>query len=117
MMDTMRQLMFYLLIVVCLLPVMALAGERSEQCSLYQRPDGECFLCRGRYAQFLIILIAATALISHANAKESCSRVINKAMVSKLCPNPNVRCLVRDNPEFYKETDPALYNRITKCKR
>jgi len=63
-----------------------------------------------------VILIAATIFISAANAKE-CSRVVNEAVVSKLCPNPNARCLARDNPEFYRETDPALYNRITKCKR
>ena len=48
------------------LPVVALGGEPSRQRSL----------CRGRYAQFLIILIAATALISHANAKESCANSI-----------------------------------------
>jgi hypothetical protein len=61
-------------------------------------------------------LMAAATLISQVNAKESCVRVVNQAMVSKLCPDPNARCLVRDNPDFYKESDPALYNRITKCK-
>ena len=64
-----------------------------------------------------LILIAAAALISQANAKESCVRVVNQAVVSKLCPDPNARCLVRDNSNFYKESDPALYNRITKCKK
>jgi hypothetical protein len=33
---------------VCLLPMVTLAGPRSEQRSLYQRPDGEWFLCKGQ---------------------------------------------------------------------
>jgi hypothetical protein len=36
-----------LLLFVCLLPTVALAGQRSER-SLYQRPDGEWFLCKGQ---------------------------------------------------------------------
>ena len=65
--------------------------------------------------ELLSILIAAAALISQANAKKSCVRVVNQILVSKLCPDPNARCLVRDNPDFYKKNDPAFYNRITKC--
>ena len=37
-----------------------------------------------------------------------------RRVIRKLCPNPNARCLARDNPEFYKDTDPDFYNRITK---
>jgi hypothetical protein len=42
------------------------------------------------------------------------TRVLNEAVIRKLCPNPNARCMARDNPEFYKDTDPEFYNRITK---
>ena len=38
----------YLAVGLCLLPTVALAGQRSEQRSLYQRPDGEWLLCRGQ---------------------------------------------------------------------
>ena len=38
----------YLAVGLCLLPTLALAGQRSEPRSLYQRPDGEWFLCRGQ---------------------------------------------------------------------
>lgn len=37
-----------------------------------------------------------------------------ETVADKLCPDPSVRCKVRDNPEFYKDDDPALYKRITK---
>jgi hypothetical protein len=42
------------------------------------------------------------------------ARVVDDAAVRKLCPDPNAKCMARDNPDFYKETDPAFYNRITK---
>jgi hypothetical protein len=42
------------------------------------------------------------------------ARVVNEAVVRKLCPNPNAKCMARDNPDFYKDADPAFYNRITK---
>jgi hypothetical protein len=38
------------LVAVCLLPTLALAGQRSEPRSLYLRPDGERFLCTLRIA-------------------------------------------------------------------
>ena len=44
----MKATRYLLLIVVCLLPTLALAGQRSEPRSLYQRPDGEWFLCKGQ---------------------------------------------------------------------
>jgi hypothetical protein len=65
--------------------------------------------------KLLSILIAAV-LISAANAKE-CDRVVDEAKVAKLCPDPNAKCLARDNPGFYKESDPAFYKRITRCKK
>ena len=65
--------------------------------------------------KLLSILIAA-ALISAGKARE-CDRVLDAAKVAKLCPDPNARCLARDNPDLYKESDPAVYKRITKCKR
>jgi hypothetical protein len=62
-----------------------------------------------------LTIACAAALICQANAKEPCDRVVDEAVVWKLCPDPNMRCKVRDNPDFYKEDDPALYNSITKC--
>jgi hypothetical protein len=62
-----------------------------------------------------LTIACAAALICQANAKEPCDRVVDEAVVWKLCPHPNMRCKVRDNPDFYKEDDPALYNSITKC--
>jgi hypothetical protein len=38
----------YLAVGLCLLPTVALAGQRSEPRSMYQRPDGEWFLCKGQ---------------------------------------------------------------------
>lgn len=55
--------------------------------------------------------------ITHVEArstKQPQSRVVNEAVVRKLCPDPTARCMARDNPEFYQDTDPAFYNRITK---
>lgn len=46
--------------------------------------------------------------------KKERPRVLNEIVIRKLCPNPGARCLARDNPGFYKETDPAFYYRITK---
>jgi len=54
-------------------------------------------------------LVAAVSIATSAKA-ESCQSVI-----ANLCPNKNARCLVRDNPDFYKDEDPALYKRITEC--
>jgi hypothetical protein len=42
------------------------------------------------------------------------ARVVDEAAVRKLCPDPNARCKARDNPDFYKDSDPDFYNRITK---
>jgi hypothetical protein len=66
---------------------------------------------------FTLALAAAltVALIAPAAAEEN--RVVNEAVVRKLCPNPKVRCMVRDNAGFYKDEDPELYNRITKPKK
>lgn len=75
------------------------------------RPNSE-----GMMKKLLSILIAAAALISAADAKE-CDRVVDESKVAKLCPDPNAKCLARDNPGFYKESDPAFYKRITRCKR
>jgi len=61
-------------------------------------------------------LLVAAALVSVANAKE-CDRVVDEAKVAKLCPDPKARCLARDNPDFYKESDPGFYKRITRCRR
>jgi len=58
------------------------------------------------------ILLVALIWNGLANAEES--RVPNEAVIRKLCPNPNARCLARDNPDFYKDTDPDFYRRITK---
>jgi hypothetical protein len=58
------------------------------------------------------VLLLSLVLIAPASAEEI--RVVNEAAVRKLCPNPNARCLVRDNPDFYKDADPELYKRITK---
>jgi hypothetical protein len=44
----MKATKYWLLTVVCLLPTLALAGQRSEPRSMYQRPDGEWFLCKGQ---------------------------------------------------------------------
>jgi hypothetical protein len=44
----MKAMMYRLLTVLCLLPITAYGGERPEPRSLYQRPDGEWFLCRGQ---------------------------------------------------------------------
>jgi hypothetical protein len=44
----MKATRYLLLTGVCLLPAVAYGGERSEQRSLYQRPDGEWFLCKGQ---------------------------------------------------------------------
>jgi hypothetical protein len=38
----------YLAVGLCLLPTVASAGQRSEARSLYQRSDGEWFLCKGQ---------------------------------------------------------------------
>jgi hypothetical protein len=48
------------------------------------------------------------------STKQPPARVVNEAVVRKLCPNPNAKCMARDNPDFYKDADPAFYNRITK---
>ncbi|MGY8683366.1 hypothetical protein Q2941_37150 [Bradyrhizobium sp. UFLA05-153] len=48
------------------------------------------------------------------SSTQSSTRVVNEAIVLKLCPNPNAKCMARDNPDFYKDSDPAFYNQITK---
>lgn len=40
-------------------------------------------------------------------------RVPDQTKLDKLCPNPKVRCKVRDNPEFYRE-DPVFWLKISK---
>jgi hypothetical protein len=70
-----------------------------------------------RVIGLLVLLLTATSLAARAEAtstKQPPARVLNEAVVRKLCPNPNKRCMARDNPDFYKDTDPAFYNRITK---
>jgi hypothetical protein len=47
--NKMKAKLLSLFVVACLLPTLALAGQRSEPRSLYQRPDGEWFLCRGQF--------------------------------------------------------------------
>jgi hypothetical protein len=64
-----------------------------------------------------IILAAALAASSAQAIEPTKERVLNEAAVRKLCPNPNKRCIARDNPDFYKDADPAFYNRITKSVR
>jgi hypothetical protein len=59
----------------------------------------------------IAILLTLLALATPAMAEV---RVANEAVVRKLCPNPKARCLVRDNPDFYRDADPKLYERITK---
>lgn len=68
-----------------------------------------------------LIAIAAVAaglltavLASAEPSQRNQPRVINDTVIRKLCPNPNARCLARDNPDFYRETDPTFYYRITK---
>ena len=48
--NKMKAKLLSLFVVACLLPTLTLAGQRSEPRSLYQRPDGEWFLCKGRSA-------------------------------------------------------------------
>jgi hypothetical protein len=61
----------------------------------------------------LLLVAALTVALSAPVAAEE-NRVVNEAVIQKLCPNPKMRCKVRDNPGFYKDTDPELYKRITK---
>jgi hypothetical protein len=74
----------------------------------------------GRIKKLLIIGAALCGLAFPAQAKDfphdmqAETRVLNEAVIRKLCPIPNARCVARDNPEFYKDTDPEFYNRITK---
>jgi hypothetical protein len=49
--------------------------------------------------------------------KQSSARVVDDAVVRKLCPDPNAKCKARDDPDFYKDSDPAFYNHITKPAR
>ena len=48
------------------------------------------------------------------STKQPQARVVNEAVVRELCPNRKAKCMARDNPDFYKDADPAFYNRITK---
>jgi hypothetical protein len=65
--------------------------------------------------RLLLAAALTVALIPPAAAEEN--RVVNEAVVRKLCPNPKMRCMVRDNPGFYKDEDPEFYNRITKAEK
>jgi hypothetical protein len=67
--------------------------------------------------RLLLIAVASFIAIGTLAASAEETRVVNEAVVQKLCPNPKMRCKVRDNPDFYKDTDPELYNRITKKPR
>jgi hypothetical protein len=61
-----------------------------------------------------LALTAALVAVIAAPAAHAETRVPNEAVIRKLCPNPNAKCMARDNPDFYKDDDPEFYNRITK---
>ena len=66
----------------------------------------------------LLTVACLSALATSAlHAESQPARVLNESAIRKLCPNPNERCKARDNPDFYKDTDPAFYRRITKPAR
>ena len=58
--------------------------------------------------------ITSITNVEATSTKQPSARVVDEAVVRKLCPNPNAPCLVRDNPYFYKDADPELYKLITK---
>jgi uncharacterized protein YecT (DUF1311 family) len=61
------------------------------------------------------LILGASSLEAVAEATSvDKPRIVNEAVVRKLCPDPNKKCMARDNPGFYKINDPAFYNRITK---
>ena len=65
--------------------------------------------------KILLTIAYLSALGTSAlHAETQPARVLDESVIRKLCPNPKERCKARDNPDFYKETDPAFYNRITK---
>jgi len=59
-------------------------------------------------------ITSITNVESTSTKQPSAARVVDEAVVRKLCPNPNAKCMARDNPDFYKDADPTFYNRITK---
>ncbi len=58
--------------------------------------------------------ITSVTNVEATSTKQPPDRVVNEAVVRKLCPNPNAKCMARDNPDFYKDADRNFYNRITK---
>jgi hypothetical protein len=60
-------------------------------------------------------LAIAALSIAMLTSNQALAVTTCQSVTAKLCPNKNARCLVRDNPDFYKDTDPALYKRLTEC--
>ena len=61
--------------------------------------------------------ITSITNVEALSTKPAPDRVVNDAVVRELCLNPNAKCMARDSPDFYKDSDPAFYNRITKPAR
>jgi hypothetical protein len=63
----------------------------------------------------IIKIVAAAAIAMMALSTMPAMAADAKGFCAKLCPNPEARCMARDNPDFYKQSDPAFYKRIIKC--
>jgi hypothetical protein len=50
--------------------------------------------------------------IIDVSLKELSDASLNETVLREVC-HPNSRCLARDNPEFFKDDDPAFYKRLT----
>jgi hypothetical protein len=58
--------------------------------------------------------ISAAAIVLTALSGMPAKAADAKGLCARLCPNAEARCMARDNPDFYKQSDQAFHKRI-KC--
>jgi hypothetical protein len=63
--------------------------------------------------QFLMDINAESST-SASLCSQAQARVVNQAVVNRLCPDPSVRCKIRDNPDLYRREDPEIWKQISK---
>jgi hypothetical protein len=78
-------------------------------------PNGCRFPTASKLGQRILSVCpnGSQCIIDVSLKEQSNDAYLNKALVRELCSDLAAKCIARDNPEFFKEDDPALYKRLT----